>query len=80
LAGERRIDFISPASVRDVQRAMAQSLEQAGFDIVGRDYEGFEAEVYFTGEDGSGLVMILQGCGDQDEGHNTLAAVRILQP
>ncbi len=58
---------VADGSVDDVYEPMEQELRRAGFDVVGRDYEGFEAELFLvSGEDSAGVARLRVGpCPEQ---------------
>lgn len=61
------ISAVADSDVDGVYAPMERRLEEAGFDVIGRDYEGFEAELFFVSErESAGVVRIRIGpCPDQ---------------
>ena len=58
-----RVDLVVPDEVKPIQRFFKTSLKEAGRRIVATDYEGWEAEVYFSEPDERpGLVQLRTAC------------------
>jgi hypothetical protein len=58
-----RVDLHVPGEVKPIQRFFKASLKDTGRRIVALDYEGWEAEVYFSESDGRpGLVQLRAAC------------------
>lgn len=62
------LSAVAEGGVDDVYGPMEEELKAGGFEIVGRDYEGFEAELFFVSErDGAG----------EDGGDSSAGVVRV---
>jgi hypothetical protein len=58
-----RVDLLVPDEVKPIQRFFKAALKDTGRRIVATDYEGWEAEVYFSESDGRpGLVQLRTAC------------------
>jgi hypothetical protein len=58
---------VTDRTVNDLYQPMARSVERNGFDILGQENEGFEAEVYFArATDVAGIASLRRGpCPEQ---------------
>jgi len=52
---------VANAGVDKLYTPLLNLLKNGGYEIVGEDYEGFEAEIFFTRQANSGSLILRQG-------------------
>lgn len=62
--GGIRIDLFARMTVRQAQRFFLAALRDAGIPVLGSDYEGFEAEVFFGIGRAAVVIRILAWCDE----------------